>query len=593
MSAFSGSMSRFLRVQPVTQSTQQATLQDKPQTAKHEPPGIAPPRSDYGTIVLHWALAIAIIVSLFTGLRLSADAEYSVFAKSLEPILPQGEIWTWHFVSALVVVAGIFAYSLYLSMGRLKRRVSVKKTVVLTLPASQRLRWAAVNVIFYWVLFAAVAALTVTGVLLYIGHGGLVVDIHYISALFVGGYIVAHVFSHYMYGGLSQLLRLFRPQPLRMYRGMSAKPFAKAMTVGIVVAGLVAMTDFGTRDALVVPTVDALPKLDGRMDDAVWKEAEPVFVRTQQGVALGGSGESTVELRAVKTADSITFGFRWEDPSRSLKRLPLIKRKDGWHLLNNKADIADESAYYEDKFSVLFSKSNAFGSGDSTHMGRKPLADRPGSLHGRGLHYTTDGSLIDVWQWKAARGGLLGKVDDMWFGTPSPANAKHKAGLKRYSGGYGADKGKSFYVYNYKGQPPGGYRETVEVKRLPIDYASTVSKLGPIDLDVEATDAEGSQWWMFENETAPYSAELDAKIPVGTVIPGVLIQGKYEGSRADLNSGAKWQDGYWTLEVTRKLKTGNAQDLDMVSGLYIWVAVFDHNQTRHTRHVRPVRLDLR
>lgn len=594
MSAFSVGMSRFFRVSPVSQSTNQASSSSNNlHTSRLQPPGVAPPRSDYGTIVLHWSLAIAIVVSLLTGLRLSADAEYSVVAKALEPILPQGEIWTWHFVSALVVVGGIFAYGLYLSWGRLKRRVSLKKTVVLTLPAGPRLRWAAVNVIFYWALFAAVMALTVTGVLLYLGHGGLVVDIHYLSALAVAGYIVAHVFTHYMYGGVAQLLRLFRPQPLRAYRGMTAKPFAKALTVGLVVAGAVAITDFGTRDMLVARTVDGLPTLDGRLDDPVWRTAKPVFVRTQQGVGLGGTGESTVEIRAVRTADSIAFGFRWQDPNRSLKRLPLIKRADGWHLLNNKADIADESAYYEDKFSVLFSKSDAFGSGGSTHMGRKPLAHKPGALHGRGLHYTTDGSLIDVWQWKAARGGLLGKVDDMWFGPPTKANAKHTAGIKRYSGGYGADQGKSFYVYNYEGQAPGGYRGPVDVKRLPVDHAATTAKLGTIDLAIEATDDAGSQWWMFEKETAPYSAELDAAIPVGTVIPGVLIMGNYEGSRADLKGGAKWADGFWTLEVTRKLSTGHAQDLDMTSGLYIWVAVFDHNQTRHTRHVRPVRLDLR
>lgn len=53
-----------------------------------------PPRSDVGTIVLHWTLTIAILFSLATGLRLSADAETSIFAKALDPILPQGEIWT-------------------------------------------------------------------------------------------------------------------------------------------------------------------------------------------------------------------------------------------------------------------------------------------------------------------------------------------------------------------------------------------------------------------------------------------------------------------------------------------------------------------
>ncbi len=57
------------------------------------------------------------------------------------------------------------------------------------------------------------------------------------------------------------------------------------------------------------------------------------------------------------------------------------------------------------------------------------------------------------------------------------------------------------------------------------------SLMGTIDLSTEASEDEGSQWWMFENESVPYSPEKDAEIPVGTVIPGVLIEGEYSGSR--------------------------------------------------------------
>ncbi|MBO6508715.1 MAG: cytochrome b/b6 domain-containing protein, partial [Roseibium sp.] len=155
-----------------------------------------PVRSDLGTILLHWTLVVAIVTSLVTGLRLSADAEHSWFAKLFEPILPQGEIWTWHYLSAVFVLALIFAYAAYMSLARLKRRISSKKAVVLTLPASTKLKLSAVNVIAYWILFGAVLTLTVTGVMLYLGYGGLWVTVHYTSALVVLGYIVAHVILH-------------------------------------------------------------------------------------------------------------------------------------------------------------------------------------------------------------------------------------------------------------------------------------------------------------------------------------------------------------------------------------------------------------
>jgi hypothetical protein len=97
---------------------------------------------------------------------------------------------------------------------------------------------------------------------------------------------------------------------------------------------------------------------------------------------------------------------------------------------------------------------------------------------------------------------------------------------------------------------------------------------------------------MTDTETVPYSAETDAAIPVGTVMPGVLIQGNYEGDRADINGVAKWRDGHWHLELTRRLKTGGKFDHDFVAGqsLYMWFNVFDHTQIRHTRHARPVRV---
>jgi hypothetical protein len=40
--------------------------------------------------------------------------------------------------------------------------------------------------------------------------------------------------------------------------------------------------------------------------------------------------------------------------------------------------------------------------------------------------------------------------------------------------------------------------------------------------------------------------------------------------------------------------TGSKFDLPFAAGepVYMWVSVFDHTQTRHTRHMRPVELRL-
>src|SRR5207237_4366763 len=62
-----------------------------------------PPRTDIGTLILHWATAIAFVVSLFTGIRIAADALYAPVSKWLSPVLPQGEIWTFHFYAGLTL----------------------------------------------------------------------------------------------------------------------------------------------------------------------------------------------------------------------------------------------------------------------------------------------------------------------------------------------------------------------------------------------------------------------------------------------------------------------------------------------------------
>jgi len=362
-----------------------------------------------------------------------------------------------------------------------------------------------------------------------------------------------------------------------------------------VVAASLVLADYGTLDTLTIRAIPAgeMPNLDGVMDEAIWKTARPAYVRTMQGSNLGGAGESRVEIRAVHDDKKVYFAFRWEDPTRSLRRVPMIKKEDGWHVLGNHVDAADVTTFYEDKFAVLLSYKDGFGNAGSTHMGTQPLGDKlPAAVNERGLHYTTDGSFVDVWQWKASRGGHLGRVDDQYFGPPRDPTPGEAAGKARYQAGYWNDPGRAFYSYNYKMDV--GHRGAVPLQRLPKDVAATVAALGRFDLDPESSDDEGARWWMTEAETVPYSKELDDKIPVGTVLPGVLIMGDYEGDRADLVGGAKWKDGHWTLELSRDLRTASQYDIDFIPGheVFMWVSAFDHNQTRHTRHMRPVRVIL-
>lgn len=551
------------------------------------------PRSDTGTIVLHWVTVAAFVVSLFTGVRIAADALVAPFSKFLSPILPQGEIWSWHFLSGLTLAFCMSAYTVYVIRGRLAQRNSMSKARVLTMPnAPARMRWGAVNVLLHWFIYGLIAVLTCTGVVLYLGFGGIWVTIHSIAAFIGLAYIGVHVVTHFLYGGLQQLLRLFRPSALKA-NGGAARPLAYALLAGLGMAGAVAAMDYATRDTLVISRVIEVPKLDGSLDDAAWSKARPVTVHTQQGVNLGGTGESTVTVRAVTDGTDAYFAFQWTDPTRSLRRVPLIKKADGWYALDEGNDRADVNKFYEDKFAAIFSNNPSLGGSGATGFGANPIAGQPATLHGRGFHYTQDGSYIDMWQWKASRGGMLGRVDDQYFGPVREATAAERSGDARYQAGYWNDPGRAYYSYNNNFERK-NERKPLQLKRLPKDWQAQVAALGKYDLNPDSIDDENGRWFMTEQETEAYTPEADAKIPVGTILPGVLILGDYEGDRADVTGAAKWKDGKWTLETKRRMVTGSQYDKDFVAGrdLYLWVAVFDHTQTRHTRHARPVRVTV-
>ena len=98
---------------------------------------------------------------------------------------------------------------------------------------------------------------------------------------------------------------------------------------------------------------------------------------------------------------------------------------------------------------------------------------------------------------------------------------------------------------------------------------------------------------MFAEETVPFDPSAD-DMPVGTVLPSVVIDGSFVGDRGDVRAGAAWQNGHWTLEVSRRLDTGSSYDiaLSREQDAYLWVSVFNHTQTRHSQHLHPLLLEL-
>jgi hypothetical protein len=378
---------------------------------------------------------------------------------------------------------------------------------------------------------------------------------------------------------------------------LQSNPFVVAAAVAITGASAVVAADWLVVDNLQIHRIavaDA-PILDGDTSDPIWRNVPAFSVMTNKGDHFDGRGESKIEIRAVHDGTWAYFLFTWEDPTRSLKQLPLLKQADGWHLLHDGYESNDEHAFNEDKFSVLFTTLDVDLAGDRTfHASPQPIPNAPATMTGRGLHYTpAAGTYADVWQWKATSGGPTGWMDDDHFGPPADPTPQQVNHVVPYRGGFEPDPGSANYSDNFvfSFDAASGTRY-VTPRRLPKNLAATTAAMGQITLDPNVGESDGARWFMTEAESDPYTSDRDRQIPVGTVLPGVIISGDFTGDRADVRCAARWASGHWALEVARRLDVTSQYDVPLKTGVFMRVSAFDHTQIRHTRHVRPIRLEV-
>jgi ethylbenzene dehydrogenase/cytochrome b561-like protein len=632
-------------------------------------------KTDYGTIILHWLLVGAFGVAFFSGMRIATESPDRTWINLFDALLPRDSVWMAHIQAAVVLIAVSLAYAVYLLRSGLGRRVRLDWIRLRGLFGRKHARLGAWNVVLYWIFFAAMLALMVSGGLLYFGlyAGHHVAKLHWLGTWVIAAFTALHILTHYRIGGVSQLVRIFRPAPLpvpppkldaielltllaeqsarrtadggyaepaspptvrpasppedaardraaarrqaarrpvahvparaaghRSFtkpRGpttLQSNPFVVAAAVAVTGASVIVAADRLSVDELQIRRINNAdaPRLDGDTSDRAWRDAVPISLMTSEGGNFDGKGETRIEIRAVHDGTWAYFLFVWEDPTRSLKHLPLVKEADGWHVLHRGFESGDERDFHEDKFSVLLTTAEVTLAGDRTfHASPHPIPGAPATMTGRGLHYTAAG-YADVWQWKATSGST-GWMDDAHFGPPLEPTPMQARNIVPYKGGFAPDPGIANYTENFAiDADAAGAARLVAPRRLPKSLAATTAAMGDIDLDPNHGEEDGSRWFMTESESIPYSRAADAGIPGGTVIPGVIIAGEFSGDRADVRCAARWASGHWALEVARRLDTGSEYDVPIKTGVFMRVAAFDHSQIRHTRHVRPIRLEV-
>jgi hypothetical protein len=369
-------------------------------------------------------------------------------------------------------------------------------------------------------------------------------------------------------------------------------PLASALITSLLFGGGLFAFDLYQSPRLEVEAISAaqVPIIDGDISDAVWRAAKPVRVLTQHGGDFGGSGESTIEVRAVHDSQNVYIALEWDDPTRSLEHMPLFKDDEGWHSLQAEDKKADAARFFDDRIAIMLAGPGVPLIGGAIHLGKKPLPGAPASMTGRGLHYTTPGKMVDLWVWHAAFGAQTDRVQDNFIGPPRSFTAAQMAGSERYLGGIGEDDPDhpiaELNFVKAQGVAPGHV--------VPLHLPET-NEIGLDDINMEANvsapSAQGGLWALRQSAAKPYSRVQDAQFPAGSVIPGTIVDDTAVPGPKDVVARGYWAGGHWVLELKRSLQAGE-NDLTFKDGIMLWFAVFDHSQSRHTYHLRPLIVEM-
>jgi hypothetical protein len=166
-----------------------------------------------------------------------------------------------------------------------------------------------------------------------------------------------------------------------------------------------------------------------------------------------------------------------------------------------------------------------------------------------------------MWHWKGVRSAVHNQLDDQY--VDSNTDPKENGGWGRK----GDSKTGGGYVNNVKdGQP-----------------------------EFVSANLQQDTLLILDSEKIPFSADFDAI----DRIPG-LTGSPFTGSRGDVEVGAVWDEGIWTLEMKRKLVTtgenAETQDVqfnDMKKSYPFGVAVFDNTQINHIFHRGVLNLEFK
>lgn len=336
---------------------------------------------------------------------------------------------------------------------------------------------------------------------------------------------------------------------------------------------LAALAAFGTTamaadTALVSSKASGPIVLDGKADKA-WDSAAPLKVTLDElpyepNNGYTGMKSTEVTIKSLYDDANIYFLISYKDPTKSLARFPWVKQADGsWKKMANKDDTGHDNTYYEDKLAMFWNISTkgfeTEGCMIACHL-NEPNDKSPGRKYTASAEET-----IDMWHAKFVRTMPMGMFDDQYVDNNTDAKVNSGWGRRNDT----APKG-------------GGYADN-----------DNADKTGPkfMNLDPGADD----KYYVIPSKKVPFVDTFKEGDMVGGIEIAPLM-----GGRADVLSRSHYENGMWTLEVVRSLKTEgentatqDVQFTDKAKSYPFGIAVFDNSQINHLFHLDPFTLKFK
>jgi hypothetical protein len=273
-----------------------------------------------------------------------------------------------------------------------------------------------------------------------------------------------------------------------------------------------------------------------------------------------GMKQTTLTIKSLYDNDNVYFYIQYKDPTQSLARFPWVKQSDGsWKQLAAKDSTGHDNTYYEDKLGFFWDISTRGfkkkGCDIACHMTKDGMNAGVKDKSAGRKFTRKKGETIDMWHWKGVRTNALGMFDDQFVDHVKDPKANKNWGR------HGDAK------------TGGGYKNNVNK-----------AKNGPMYMN--SPYSEDAKYFV----VPWYKAKFVDNFKTGDVVPGIVLD-PFTGHRADIKVKGAWQNGQWTLEVKRSLKTtgknADIQDVqftDMSKSYYFGLSVFDNSQINHIYH---------